>query len=114
MYSLTIPLLIFPIELVVSLTSSPPGPSYQAATWITFQCSARSGSGIYRYQWKVYCRATGILVFSSTAGLETSFRIKSTPPLCYDQVECVAEDTVLPFTGSASSSITSVTGKLMQ
>ena len=90
--------------------SSPSGPTYQAATWISFQCSATSGSGIYRYKWRVYCSSTDVLIFESTAGLETSFRIKSTPSVCYDRVECVAEDTVLPLSGSASATITSVTG----
>ena len=37
--------------------------------------------------------------------------VKSTPPLCYDIVECVVEDTVLPASGSASIVITSVTGE---
>ena len=95
---------------MVSLTSSPTGPTYQAATWITFQCSATSGSGVYRYKWRVYCSSSDVVVFESLAGLETSFRIKSTPSVCYDKVECVAEDAVLPLSGSASTTITSVTG----
>ena len=53
----------------------------------------------------MYCSSTGVLIFESTAGLETSFRIKSTPSVCYDRVECVAEDTVLPLSGSASAAI---------
>lgn len=100
------------LELVVSLTSSPSGPSYQAAVWITFQCSATSGSGIYQYKWRVYCDSTGLVIFESMAGQETSFRIKSTPSVCYDRVECVAEDTVLPLTGSTSTTIT-VTGTVL-
>lgn len=62
-------------------------------------------------RWKVYCSVTGMLMFESAAGPESSFRIKSTPPVCYDRVECVAEDTVLPLCGSDSVSIASVTGK---
>lgn len=49
-------------------------------------------------------------MFESTVGSQNSFRVKSTPPVCYDRVECVAEDTVLPLTGSDSVSVTSVTG----
>ena len=49
-------------------------------------------------------------MFESAAGSDNSFRIKSTPPVCYDRVECVAEDTVLPLSGSGTVSITSVTG----
>ncbi len=98
------------LDLEVSLSTTPPGPNYLAATWITFQCSATVGSGLYRYKWKVYCASTGVLMFESTAGSENSFRIKSTPPVCYNKVECVVEDTVLSLTGSASISITSVRG----
>ncbi len=99
------------LELSVGLTSTPSGPNYPAATWITFQCQATHGSGIYRYKWRVYCASTGVLIFESIAGIETSFRMKSTPSVCYDRIECVAEDTVLPLAGSASETITSVTGK---
>lgn len=101
------------IELDVSLTSSPSGPSYQAGVWITFQCSAASGSGIYQYRWRVYCDSTDVVIFESISGQDTSFRIKSTPSVCYNRVECAAEDTVLPLTGSSSVAITSVTGKLV-
>jgi hypothetical protein len=102
--------LMFIVDLTVSLTSNPSGPLYQAAIWITFQCSATSGSGLYRYKWRVYCSSTGALVFESVVGSEVTFRIKSTPSVCYDKVECVAEDTVLPLTGSGSETISSVTG----
>ncbi len=95
------------VGLDVSLTSIPSGSNYQAGIWIIFQCLATSGSGIYRYKWS---SATGVLIFESTAGLETSFRIKSTPSVCYDRVECVAEDTVLPLSGSASITISPVIG----
>ena len=101
------------LELPVSLSSNPSGPSYQAATWIAFQCLATSGSGLYRYTWRVYCSSTGTLVFESLSGSETSFRIKSTPSVCYNKVECVAEDTVLPLTGTSSVTINSVTGTLL-
>lgn len=58
----------------------------------------------------MYCDATDVVIFASTAGSDTSFRIKSTPSVCYDRVECVAEDMVLPLTGSSSTTIASVTG----
>lgn len=99
------------LELDVSITSTPYGPSYQAATWISFQCQASSGSGLYSFKWKVYCGATGVQMFESRPGSNTTFRIKSTPSVCFNKVECIAEDRVLPLSGSASVSITSVTGK---
>lgn len=95
---------------MVTLTSSPSGPSYQAGTWISFQCSAARGSELYTYKWRVSCDATGVIIFESSPGQETTFRIKSTPSSCYDRVECVAEDVVLPLTGFASVTITSVAG----
>lgn len=100
------------IDLTVSLTSTPSGPTYQAATWVTFLCSASGGSGLYGYKWRVHCASTGVVIYESLAGPANSFRIKSTPSLCYDRVECVAEDTVLPLTGSTFATITSVTGTL--
>ena len=103
--------LIFCAELDVSVSSTPSGPSYQAATWISFQCQATSGSGLYSYRWKVYCSATGVQIFESRPGSDTTFRVKSTPSVCFNMVECIAEDRVLPLSGSASVSITSVTGK---
>ena len=99
------------IELNVNLTSSPSGPVYQAATWISFQCQASSGSGLYSYRWKVYCSSTGVQVFESSRGSDASFRIKSTPSTCFNKVECIAEDRVLPLSGSASVPISSVTGE---
>ncbi len=38
------------------------------------------------------------------------FRVPTTPQLCYDVVECIAEDTILPASGSASFIVSSVTG----
>ena len=49
-------------------------------------------------------------MFESAADSSNSFRLKSTPPVCFDMVECVVEDTVLPLAGSASLTITSVVG----
>ena len=68
---------------------------------------------MYQYKWRVSCAATGVVVFESAAGQDTSFRVKSTPTVCYDRVECIAEDTVLPLTGTSSVTISSVTGKLV-
>ena len=90
--------------------SSPSGPVYEAATWITLQCSATSGSGLYSYKWRVSCASTGALVYESNLGSSTTFRIKSTPTVCYDQVECIAEDRVLSLTGTDTLTISSVSG----
>ena len=98
-------------DLVVTITSSPSGSSYQAGTWISFQCSAARGSELYTYKWRVSCDATGVILFESSPGQETTFRVKSTPSSCYDRIECVAEDMVLPLTGFASTTISSVTGE---
>ena len=111
MYNVGKELFKFVSELDVSVTSTPSGPSYQAATWISFQCRATSGSGVYSYKWKVYCSSTGVQIFESRSGSDASFRIKSTPSMCFNKVECIAEDMVLPLSGSASVSITSVTGR---
>ena len=99
------------VELNINLTSNPVGPTYQAATWISFQCQATGGSGLYSYRWKVYCNSTDVQVFESSRGSGTSFRIKSTPSTCFNKVECIAEDRVLPISGSVSIPISSVTGK---
>lgn len=101
------------IVLDVTLHSSPSGPTYQTATWITFQCSATGGSDLYKFKWRVYCSSSGVLMYESLAGSDTTFRVKSTPPSCYDRVECVAEDTVLSLSGSYSITITSVRGELI-
>ena len=99
------------VELTVSLTPSPSGPTYKAATWISFQCQASGGSGVYRYKWKVYCTSTDVKVFESGYSSDATFRIKSTPSTCYNKVECVAEDRALPISGSASFAISTVTGE---
>jgi len=101
---------LFFVELTVTLISSPSGPTYQAATWITLECSATSGSGLYSYKWKVSCASTGVLVYESNLGASTTFRIKSTPTVCYDKVECIAEDRVLSLTGTGTMTISSVSG----
>lgn len=49
-------------------------------------------------------------MLESATSSESSFRVKSTPSACYDQVECVAEDMVLSLSGSEFISIRSVTG----
>ena len=54
-----------------------------------------------------------MIIFESSPGQETTFRIKATPSSCYDRIECVAEDVVLPLTGFASIIVTSVEGKLL-
>lgn len=97
-------------ELIVILTSTPSGSAYQAASWILFKCSATSGSGLYKYKWKIYCASTNVLISESALGIDTTFRIKSTPTLCSDRIECIAEDTVFPLTGSKSVIVSSVTG----
>ena len=51
---------------------------------------------------------TGLLVYESELGSINSFRVKTTPPICYDKVVCVAEDTVLPASGTSSITVTSV------
>ena len=94
----------------MDIYTSPSGPDYQAATYITVFCNALGGSDLYTYTWRVYCSVTGILVFESAADSSDSFQLKSTPPVCFDMVECVVEDTVLPLAGSASLTITSIVG----
>jgi len=98
-------------EIAVTISTTPLGPSFPAATWINFQCNASNGSGLYSYQWRVYCSVTGLLVYESELGSINSFRVKTTPPICYDKVVCVAEDTVLPASGTASITVTSVSGR---
>ena len=74
-------------------------------------CSAKSGSGLYEYKWKVYCASTGVLISESVLGTQNTYNIKSTPALCSDRIECVVEDIVYPLTGSKSSTISLVTGE---
>ena len=52
-----------------------------------------------------------MVVYQSGVGTSTSLRVKSTPPECFDVVECVVEDQVLPATGSVSVSLVSVVGQ---
>ena len=98
------------LDLDVSIVSSPSGPIYPASTWIEFQCHVTSGSGVYSYKWRAYCSSTNILIEETIAGPPTIFRMKSTPSTCINQIECVAEDMVLPLSGSTSVSIVTVTG----
>lgn len=49
-------------------------------------------------------------MYESAAGTSTTFRIKSTPTICYDKVECVTEDRVLALTGTGSVTVSSVSG----
>ena len=100
------------LDLDVSITSSPSGPTYPASSWIEFQCHVTSGSGVYSYKWRIYCSSTNTLIEESIAGPQTIFRMKSTPSTCTNQVECVAEDMVLPLSGSISLSIVTVTGRV--
>ena len=95
---------------MVGLKTTPAGPVYPAASWITFHCNASSGSGLYSYQWKVYCSSTGLLVYSSDFSSSNTFEVKSTPSLCYDEVECVVEDKVLPAIGASLLTVNSITG----
>ena len=96
--------------LPVDIYTSPSGPDYQAATYITIFCNASGGSDLYTYTWRVFCSATGILMHESVPDSSNSFRLKSTPAMCFDMVECIVEDIVLPLAGSASLTITSVVG----
>jgi len=100
----------FLADLNVNVSSTPPGPSFPAASWITFYCHASNGSGLYSYLWKVYCSATGSVVHESVRSTSNSFSLKSTPPVCSDILECIVEDQVLPATGSAFATITTVVG----
>ena len=54
---------------------------------------------------------TGLLVYESEFGSVNYFRVKTTPPICYDRIVCVAEDMVLPASGTASITVTSVSGR---
>ena len=98
------------LDLDVSIVSSPSGPTYPASTWIEFQCHVTSGSGVYSYKWRAYCSSTNTLIEETIAGPPTIFRMKSTPSTCINQIECVAEDMVLPLSGSTSVSIVTVIG----
>ena len=101
------------IALPVILNSTPVGPSFPAATWITFDCSTSgdSGSGVYTYVWNVYCSSSMELVYQSSAGSATSLQIKSTPTECFDVIECVISDTILPASNRSSVTISDVTGE---
>ena len=94
----------------MDIYTSPSGPDYLAATYITIFCNTSGGSGLYTYTWRVYCSSTGILMYESVFDSSDSLRVKSTPSLCFDMVECVVRDTALPLAGSASLIITSVVG----
>lgn len=53
------------------------------------------------------------LVYQSTAMSETPLQVKSTPPDCFDIVECAIGDTILPASNTSLIVISDVTGKLM-
>ena len=58
----------------------------------------------------MYCSSTNTLIQETVAGPQTVFRMKSTPSTCINQLECVAEDMILPLSGSISVSVVTVTG----
>ena len=100
----------------MSITTTPPSPTYQAATWIQFACQS---TGIFvTYNWTLYCaynqppdRPMLIAQFTDRTILgEMSLRLRSTPTSCVDTVVCSARDIVTGNTGNATWTLGMVTG----
>ena len=107
-YALTLPL----TGVTVSITTVPSGPEFPAAVWIDFTCNAVGVSfpDVLNYRWTVSCNATGSIV-SVTEGNTNTIRVRSTPLVCSDVIECIVEDPVFQLAGSNSTMVTSVVGE---
>ena len=103
---------ILQLDLTVILSTDPSGPDYPAGVWISLTCQTYGGSGTYAYRWRVYCSSTGSLISESEPGTSNTFRVKSTPPVCSDKIECVVEDGETLSAASAMLTISPVVGKM--
>lgn len=102
--------------LTVSITTDPPSPPFQAATWINFAC--QSTGLLVKYNWTVYCaynqppgQPRFVDRFTDNTDLgEISLRLRSTAPSCADTVVCTTRD-LFGNTGEAIWTLGTVTGK---
>ena len=111
-FSIYYPLVILQLDLTVILSTDPSGPDYPAGVWISLTCQTYGGSGTYAYRWRVYCSSTGALISESEPGTSNTFRVKSTPPVCSDKIECVVEDGETLSAASTTLTISPVVGKM--
>ena len=101
--------------LSVSITTTPPSPPFQAATWIRFAC--QSTGFLVTYNWTVYCvhnqppnQPMIVAHFTDNTNLgEISLSLRSTAKSCADTVVCTTRD-FSGNTGQATWTLGTVTG----
>lgn len=77
--------------------TDPPGPLYQAATWVRFACRVEEDQSIFSYQWRGSCLLSNQtkLVLDDPLLDEEGYAViwvQSTPDSCLDYLECSATD----------------------
>ena len=103
----------------MTITTTPPSPPFQAATWIDFACQSTGIS--VTYNWTVYCaynqppgQPRFVARFTDKTNLgEISLRLSSTARFCADLVVCTTRD-IFGFTGEATWTLGTVTGKVLR
>ena len=82
------------VQLQVSIKTSPPGPSYVAATLIGFDCVVEGGTEPIFYNWYSVCLQNGLskLLQTQTGNQTLGTPILSTQTSCADAIICNATD----------------------